>query len=169
MSKPKRKKDDDAASAYDVGYGKPPAHTQFKKGQSGNPKGRPKGSTNLATTLRRTLNEKVVITENGRQKAVSKGEAAIKQLVNRSAQGEIAFMRLLLPAMNAADAALATEAGKATHDLTDPSILAPLIDQLGRGNHVVIASPLTEPSPDDTTTPSDTSTPGDDSNPESTS
>jgi hypothetical protein len=25
-----------------VGYGKPPKHTRFRKGQSGNPKGRPK-------------------------------------------------------------------------------------------------------------------------------
>jgi hypothetical protein len=29
-------------STYDVGYGKPPADTSFKPGQSGNPKGRPK-------------------------------------------------------------------------------------------------------------------------------
>ena len=26
---------------YEVGYGKPPKHTQFKRGQSGNPNGRP--------------------------------------------------------------------------------------------------------------------------------
>ena len=27
----------------DVGYGRPPKHTRFKPGQSGNPKGRPGG------------------------------------------------------------------------------------------------------------------------------
>ena len=32
-----------------VGYRKPPVHTRFKPGQSGNPKGRPKGPRNLAT------------------------------------------------------------------------------------------------------------------------
>jgi hypothetical protein len=34
---------------YDVGYGKPPVQTRFRKGQSGNPKGRGKGSRNFAT------------------------------------------------------------------------------------------------------------------------
>ena len=34
---------------YDVGYGKPPLHTRFRKGQSSNPKGRSKGTKNFAT------------------------------------------------------------------------------------------------------------------------
>jgi Family of unknown function (DUF5681) len=28
---------------YQVGYGKPPVHSRFRKGQSGNPRGRPRG------------------------------------------------------------------------------------------------------------------------------
>lgn len=36
--------------SYEVGYGKPPAHSRFKPGQSGNPKGRPKGARTRSHT-----------------------------------------------------------------------------------------------------------------------
>lgn len=71
-----------------VGYGQPPKQTLFQKGRPGNPRGRPKGAPNLATALARTLNEPVVITEQGRQKTITKFEAAIKQLVDKAASGE---------------------------------------------------------------------------------
>ena len=60
-----------------LGYGNPPEHSRYKKGQSGNLRGRPKGKLNMATLLEQTLREKVVLTENGRQKTVSKLEAAL--------------------------------------------------------------------------------------------
>jgi Family of unknown function (DUF5681) len=72
-----------------VGYGRPPVNTQFKKGQSGNPKGRPKGSFNVSTLFMKTLREKVVINENGQRKKVTKLEAALKQLVNKAASGDL--------------------------------------------------------------------------------
>ena len=53
---------------YTVGKGKPPEHTRFQKGQSGNPTGRRKGSKNVATLLEQVLNERVVVTENGKRK-----------------------------------------------------------------------------------------------------
>lgn len=49
----KRKRSSGSRSGgYDVGYGKSPKETQFRKGQSGNPKRRPKRSRNLVTCLR---------------------------------------------------------------------------------------------------------------------
>jgi hypothetical protein len=71
-----------------VGYGRPPKHTRFQTGQSGNRRGRPKGAPNLATALARTLMEPVVITEHGRKNTITKFEAAIKQLVNKAASGD---------------------------------------------------------------------------------
>jgi len=80
---------------YDVGFGKPPKTSQFRKGSSGNPKGRPKGRRNLATVLERTLQEKVIVNENGVRRTVTKLEAAVKQLVNQAASGDLAAMRQL--------------------------------------------------------------------------
>ena len=46
------------------GYGKPPKNGQFKKGQSGNPKGRPKKPSQPVSTaylFRKIANERVVV------------------------------------------------------------------------------------------------------------
>lgn len=80
---------------YEVGYGKPPQKTRFRKGQSGNPSGRPKGKPNLATALERALREEVIINENGTRVKVTKLEAACKQLVNKAASGDLKAVKLL--------------------------------------------------------------------------
>ena len=78
-----------------VGYRHPPEKSRFKAGQSGNPRGRPKGAVNLATAVERTLLERVVIVENGKRKTVTKLEAAIKQVVNQAASGNLKALQLL--------------------------------------------------------------------------
>jgi hypothetical protein len=69
---------------FEVGYGKPPRHTRFKTGRSGNPRGRRPGSRNLSTLFGEALNEPVVVAENGGRRKISKREAIITQLVNQS-------------------------------------------------------------------------------------
>jgi hypothetical protein len=83
-------------SAYEIGYCKPPKSKRFRKGVSGNSKGRPKGKRNLATVLERALQEKVVINENGVRRSITKFEAAVKQLVNKAASGDLAALRQLM-------------------------------------------------------------------------
>jgi hypothetical protein len=78
-----------------VGYRSPPEATRFKKGVSGNPHGRPKGSLNVATVLTRTLREKITIRDNGRPRTVTKLEAALRQLVNKAAAGDLRALRHL--------------------------------------------------------------------------
>ena len=78
------------------GYGKPPSHTQFVRGQSGNPKGRPRGSQNLSTILNKVGRERVKVTENGRTRYITKFEATILQLVNKAVAGDLNAARVLL-------------------------------------------------------------------------
>lgn len=65
---------------YKVGYGKPPASGQFKKGKSGNPKGRPKGSRNFDAELDEVLGALVAVTEDGKPKKVTTSMAILMQL-----------------------------------------------------------------------------------------
>ena len=88
---PSEKKDN-----YEVGYGKPPRRTRFTKGQSGNPRGRPRGAKNLKTLLSEALNEPVIVIENGARRRVTKREAIITQLVNRSATADWRAIKILL-------------------------------------------------------------------------
>jgi hypothetical protein len=91
-------------SRQSVGYANPPRSTRFKKGVSGNPKGRPKGSLNVATVFTRTLLEKVVINEHGQRKTVTKLEAALKQLANKAASGDLRAVRQLIELARDAEA-----------------------------------------------------------------
>ena len=81
---------------YEVGYGKPPRHTRFEPGRSGNPRGRPPGAKNMKTLLNKALNELVIVTEDGGRRKVSKREAIVTQLVNRSAKADYKAIQILL-------------------------------------------------------------------------
>lgn len=76
------------ANDHDVGYGKPPKHSQFKPGVSGNPKGRPKGARNLKTDLHEELSEKIKIKEGGHPKTVTKQRAMLKTLMAKAVHGD---------------------------------------------------------------------------------
>jgi hypothetical protein len=78
---------------YEVGYGKPPRENRFEAGRSGNPKGRPKGSRNLTTIVLQESRKKV--RANGPRGVVemTKLEAAVLQLVNKAAQGDLRATR----------------------------------------------------------------------------
>jgi len=71
-----------------TGYGRPPKHTQFKPGQSGNLKGRPKGSRNFGKILVDEINATAEFTERGRKFRLPKGQIAIRQMINKAATGD---------------------------------------------------------------------------------
>jgi hypothetical protein len=88
--------EENMSDSYEVGYGKPPKDTQFKKGSSGNPKGRPKRVLDFYQELLREFRSSVVISENGRRRHISKYEAVIKQLAIQAMTGNLPAIRILL-------------------------------------------------------------------------
>lgn len=112
-----------------VGYGKPPKKNQFQPGQSGNPKGRPKGSKNLATILEEELDQKVPVTEGGKRRRVTKRRLAVRQQVNKAAQGDpkafLAITKLQQGVPSSAPSPISLGAPVPT-ELTDDQYLAAL-------------------------------------------
>jgi len=90
-----RKKTDKSAD-YQVGFGRPPKHTRFKPGQSGNPKGRPKAQPTVAGDVAAVLKRKVAMKQNGRIVEVSMQQAILTSLAAKAAQGDTRATALLL-------------------------------------------------------------------------
>jgi len=95
--------DDSPAREYEVGFGKPPKKNRFRRGVSGNPSGRPRGQRNLKTVLTETLQEKIVINDNGVPRKVTRLEAAVRQLVNLASAGDLRALRHLTVLVGAAE------------------------------------------------------------------
>src|SRR5271166_4346446 len=109
-------RDPDQQPIYEVGNGKPPRHTRFQPGVSGNPRGRPKDAKNLSTLVHDALNEPVVVAENGRRRKLSKRQAIIKQLINRLAQGDLKALQMTLALMQDIEQRHETGAGETVFD-----------------------------------------------------
>ena len=83
-----------------MSYKNPPKDTQFKKGQSGNPKGRPPKHRNrtptLADDLRQELEEQVTVNKNGEVVCVTKQRALLTAVATAAINGRIGQQRLIL-------------------------------------------------------------------------
>jgi hypothetical protein len=123
MAKPPDNQDCGPHKGYVVGYGKPPVPSRFKDGRSGNPRGRPKTSKNRATIINKALNERVVVTDNGKRKTITKQEAVFKQLVNRAAGGDHRAAQLLLAEIREIEARIAaTPSGREVIEENDQQV-----------------------------------------------
>jgi hypothetical protein len=91
-----KNKDNYETCEYEVGYGKPPRHTQFQPGRSGNPNGRPKKKTSFDDDVDRELSTSITVLENGERRRITKQRAIAKQHVNRALGGDVRSTELLV-------------------------------------------------------------------------
>jgi hypothetical protein len=87
-------KDGSDSSPYEVGYGKPPKTTQFKKGISGNPKGRKKPTSTPRDAFKTVFSEPVKVTLGGKTRLIPGTEAAFWQLKRKLMEGNLGAFRI---------------------------------------------------------------------------
>jgi hypothetical protein len=131
----------------DIGYKKPPKHSRFKKGQSGNPAGRPKGKSSFKTLKEMIADEllqEITMQVNGRKKKVLLIQAVVRAMASAALKGNSGAFKQLL---SMADKHLPTQhsiadlmGGRAVFELTPEDMKelteARLLD--GASEHVTV-------------------------------
>jgi hypothetical protein len=79
-----------------VGYRRPPTHTRFKSGNSGNPRGRPRGHANAKGTVERVINETVPVREGDTTRKMTKLEALVQALTMKAMKGDARSASILI-------------------------------------------------------------------------
>lgn len=73
---------------YKVGYKKPPKHSRFRPGRSGNPRGRPKGQRNFWTEVLAELNGRIDVTAQGQRRSLTRMTVLAKTIVSDALTGD---------------------------------------------------------------------------------
>jgi hypothetical protein len=118
------------ARDYEVGDRRPPKHSQFKPGVSGNPKGRPKGSINLRTRINQQLGKTVTVTRNGRPVKMPKGDLIALQIVDSAAKGDLKAAMFAVRLDDEAGAAASKGSTEEAFDLPNRENLRFIADRL---------------------------------------
>jgi hypothetical protein len=78
----------DETGGYEVGRGRPPKEHQWKKGQSGNPRGRPRKKLDQNAVFEQIMNERIMIREGGKARKITKGEALVRSQLAKAIKGD---------------------------------------------------------------------------------
>jgi Family of unknown function (DUF5681) len=91
-----RKKIRNRRAHYTIGYGRPPASSQFRPGHSGNPNGRPKGARNTSSMARDALERTINVKVRGTWRKMTVRKAAYLRLAERAVAGDAKALDYLL-------------------------------------------------------------------------
>ena len=86
---------------YEVGYGKPPVHTRFQKGQSGNPQRRKKNGAqyDLNALILKEACRTVSVKEGGDTVRMPLIEVIVRATFQRAAKGSASAQRMIFEAL----------------------------------------------------------------------
>jgi Family of unknown function (DUF5681) len=76
------------SNGYPVGYCRPPKHSQFRPGHSGNPAGRRPGLGNFVTDVKSMLGTPVKVKEGGRTRTRSTQQGVLMVLREKALRGD---------------------------------------------------------------------------------
>ena len=136
---------------YEIGYAKPPKKSQFKPGESGNPKGRKKGVKNFNSYLKDAGSERVTVTMSGVKRSVPLVQASAIQVAQKAAKGDLkalAFIANAFPDDPAQSDPLGTRQWESA---ADKSVLEAMLERM-RGQPTTASSDPT-PSPESPPSP----------------
>lgn len=116
--------DEPGLSADAVGYGRPPLHSRFKPGRSGNPRGRPKAKKATEQIAIEVLGQKIWVTANGRRRRLTHEHAIMLRLREQALKGDLKAIRMLFDLKRGMAVALDAEASGEQLSQEDLAILA---------------------------------------------
>ena len=120
---------------YDVGKGKPPIHSQFKPGQSGNPNGRRKATLNIRMELEELVNQLVTVKVGERKVKMPSFKAMLLKNYQKALAGDARAFEKFLALMDRHGVGLPKlEAETAPLDEDEEEILAAYLRGLQADN-----------------------------------
>ncbi len=117
---------------YEIGYGRPPKHAQWKKGQSGNPAGRRKKPEGVSALVASLLDQPVVVRRGKTTKRMTRLEHLLRGLLEKAIAGDPRLMRIALDEVRKGEARR-PEAPPLVSDAADAEVLQALMARLTRG------------------------------------
>lgn len=135
--------DDTDTLSPPVGYGRPPKHTRFRKGRSGNPHGRPSKIKPPVDRIavQDILLERRTVTIRGKKQELTNADILFRTLMEKAIGGDAASMRTLMSCLD--KWGIVDKAVKgATFDVAGAK--AALAEKINR----LLAEPEPEPRPD---------------------
>lgn len=128
---PERRAEIDKAP-YDVGFGKPPQHSRFKKGRSGNSKGRPRHARALKTDLLEILDQEIAIGLPGGREQMTMQRAMILNLTSKAVMGDTRAAQTLIRLTElTAPERLRETTETQSLDPAEQAMFARLLDEMG--------------------------------------